>query len=78
MEERIAKIVATANQIEAVMLWPYEFDGATKWLGCLVNQDMEQIQGSTCWKPYDTIHEVLDSLQRSANTLRQREEDERG
>ena len=67
MEEQLKRIV-DFKQVYGVMLWPYE----QGYLGALLDFYLKQIPGSTPWNPLPTVQEVLDSLERAANTLRER------
>ena len=67
MEEQLKRIV-DFKHVYGVMLWPYE----QGYLGALLDFHLKQITGSAPWNPLPTVQEVLDSLERAANTLRER------
>lgn len=70
MEEQIKRIV-DGRHVMAVMIWP----SGTRFLGCLMDNRVKQINGSTTWNASETVDAVLDSLERAANSYRSMKED---
>lgn len=69
MEEQLKRIV-DGRHVCAIMVWP-DGDG---FLGCLLDNRVQQITGSTTWNDLATVDAVLDSLERAAIQHRKNQE----
>lgn len=68
MEEQLQRI-QQAPGVHGIAVWG---DAPGTFLGCLLDDRFQQIPGSTPWNASDSIQDVLDSLERAAQTLTRR------